>query len=284
MSGTLYVVATPIGNMEDISARAISTLASVALVCAEDTRVSRKIMTRFSIDAKLVSYHQHSELKRTEEIINLLRAGQSVALVSDAGTPGISDPGGKLVELAREQGIDVRAVAGPSSVTAALSISGFPSDTFTFFGFMPRKKSEAEKIAAEIDASLRTCVLFESPSRLLKTLSLFTEKLPDREMVVCRELTKLHEESVRATPRELLAHYEDRGVKGEIVIVVSPRKEDGPFKEYSSDDIASVLMRLVEEGHTDKDAVRVAAKELSLPKRDVYAEMERIKDRRRRQS
>ena len=223
--GMLYIVATPIGNLEDFSPRAIETLKRVSLVASEDTRVTRKLLSRLGIHAPLVSLYEHNEQKRVPEILAHLEAGEDVALVSDAGTPLISDPGYRLVREAVKRGYRAVPVPGPSAVLAALSVSGLPTDRFTFVGFLPRKAGKRGKELWDLAALGHTLVLFESPHRLLKTLQDMTETMGDRNVVLCRELTKKYEEILRGTPSELLRALADKKVRGEITLVVSGRSE-----------------------------------------------------------
>lgn len=215
----LYIVGTPIGNLGDISKRALETLTSVDLIACEDTRVTRKILSSFEIDTPTTSYHQHSDDKKMNEIIDKIKSGMSVALVTDAGTPGISDPGGKLVEAAVKADIQIIPIPGPSAIITALSISGFPTDRFTFMGFPPHKKGRASYFG-QIDLIEQTVALYESKHRILKTL----EQLPqDRRIMVGRELTKLHESIYRGTASEIIEQINQTSTKGEFVIVLAPR-------------------------------------------------------------
>ena len=222
MSGKLFIVATPIGNLEDISKRALNTLASVNAILCEDTRVTSKLLARYEIKKTLIALHQHSDQKRIGEIIDRLRSGDNLALVTDAGTPAISDPGGKFVEdVIREFGDEVVIVPipGPSAITAALSVSGFPADEFVFLGFPPHKKGR-KKFFEHLDPIRSTIVLYESTHRILKTLTEIGEVIGDRELVVCRELTKMHETIYRGTSISVTEQLESSSIKGEFVIVI----------------------------------------------------------------
>lgn len=219
-SAALYVVATPIGNLGDISERALDTLREVDVIMCEDTRVTRKLLERYEIDTDVMSYHQHSDDKKVEEILSLLKAGKELALVSDAGTPAISDPGGRLVETVKKAGfpIAVLAVPGPSAVVAALSISGFPADKFLFLGFPPQKKGR-EKFFREVAASKYTVAFYESCHRIQKAIAQLADVLaPEREVVICRELTKRFESTYRGTISEI--ERQDIPEKGEFVVIV----------------------------------------------------------------
>lgn len=219
---TLFVVATPIGNLKDISLRAIETLKSVELIACEDTRVTKRLLDEYKIDTRTISYHQHSKVGKIEFIISKLNEGKDVALVSDAGTPGISDPGGLLVKAVQEQGIAVVTIPGPSAVIAALSISGLPTDKFNFLGFLPHKKGRETFIKNLIDVRVTT-VFYESVHRIEKALAQMQELGLDREIIVARELTKKFETVYRGTAAEILDQLGDDVVKGEFVVIVPPK-------------------------------------------------------------
>ena len=222
-----YLVSTPIGNLGDLSPRAIEVLKTVDLILAEDTRRTKIIMSKHGIATRVRSFHDHNKEKVAPEVLRQLDGGACVALVSDAGTPAISDPGYYLVRMLVERGIEFTVVPGPSAILAALVISGLPTDRFTFFGYIPRKKSEREKAILEAGEGRGTAIFFESPHRLLKTLGVFEGLIPEREIVIARELTKIHEEVRRGTASELLEYFSARGVKGEIVILVRGRGRKG---------------------------------------------------------
>lgn len=222
--GTLAVIATPIGNLNDMTKRSIEALRSADLVVCEDTRVTKRLLDHNGITANVVSVHQHSHARKIEAVVSALKAGQNVALVTDAGTPGISDPGGVLVAAAYDAGAKVVAVPGPSAVTAALSVCGLPTDRFRFFGFLPHKKGR-ETLLKEIVAAEETVAFYESPHRVMKTLGRLKDLLPnERVVVVCRELTKVFEETVRGSASFVFDVFIDNPgkVRGEFVIVVGP--------------------------------------------------------------
>ncbi|HEX05291.1 MAG TPA: 16S rRNA (cytidine(1402)-2'-O)-methyltransferase [Bacteroidetes bacterium] len=222
-AGTLYVVATPIGHLGDISERGLQVLREVDLIAAEDTRHTGRLLARFGIETKLRSYHDHNERKVAPGFVKALQAGTSIAMVSDAGTPGVSDPGYRLLSLAAEQGVPIVPIPGPSALLAALVVAGLPMERFAFEGFLPKKKGRHTRLQ-ELTDEPRTFALFESPQRLARTLSDLAEYLgEDRRSVICRELTKLHEEVVRGTLGELAETYADQSVKGEITLVVEGR-------------------------------------------------------------
>ena len=221
-AGTLYVVSTPIGNLRDITFRAVEVLQAVDVVAAEDTRHSRRLLDAYGIRTPLLSYHDHNKERRAPELLARLLNGQTVAVISDAGTPGISDPAFYLVRLCAQEGVPVRPVPGPTAFVAALVVSGLPTDRFVFEGFLPAKKGRRKRLE-ELSGEVRTIVLYESPHRLAKTLRDLHEALGDRKAVVVRELTKIHEEVLRGTLAELAQTAESRKLRGEMVIVVEGR-------------------------------------------------------------
>ena len=217
--GKLFVVGTPIGNLADITYRAVDTLNSVDFIFAEDTRVSKKLLNHYKIDKKIYSYHDHSKDSEVEKLTNLLENGNDVALISDAGTPTVSDPGYRLIRECVRKGVDIVPIPGPSAVTAALSVAGLPSDSFTFVGFLPQKKGRIKKIE-QLSEINNTIILFESPHRLLKTLNQLFEILGNRQVAIGRELTKLYEEIIRGNLKDVIQEFSKKSVKGEIVIMI----------------------------------------------------------------
>ena len=215
-----YLVSSPIGNLDDLSPRAIEVLGMVDLVLAEDTRRTRVLLERHGISARVRSFHDHNKERITPEVIELLEKGSRVALVSDAGTPAISDPGYYIIRKLVAERIEFTAVPGPSAIIAALVLSGLPTDRFSFYGYVPRKKGERERVIREAADEKGTTIFFESPHRLVATLRFLESLLPDREIVVARELTKIHEEVKRGSAAELRSHYEGTGVKGEVVLLI----------------------------------------------------------------
>ena len=225
-AGVLYVVGTPIGNLEDITLRALKTLAGVDLIAAEDTRRTRKLLSRCEIVGKrLESHHDHNKEVRTHGLLRRLEQGESVALVTDAGTPGLSDPGYYLVKRAIEAGIAVVPIPGPSALTAALSSSGLPTDRFAFEGFLPVKSGRRQRRLEALSRETRTVVLFESPHRITKLLSELEERMAGRQVVVARELTKIHEEFFRGTVREVTERIGGKKARGEYVVLIAPDKD-----------------------------------------------------------
>ncbi len=269
MPGTLYLVATPIGNLQDMSFRAIATLKAVDLIACEDTRHSRKLLTHHGISNKLVSYHEHNETKRVEEFSLLLEAGRSVAIVSDAGTPVINDPGFTMVEKAHEIGALVVPIPGPAAFVNAAIISGLPTDSIFFGGFLPSKKGDRRKRLEEVKQIPATLVLYESPHRLGKSLADCLEILGDRRAAIVRELTKLHEENIRGGLRELSQRFSSAISKGEFVLVIDRAgKDDVPVGSIKS--LAKRVKEIEGGGIEHKMALKMAAKEFGLSKSEAY--------------
>jgi 16S rRNA (cytidine1402-2'-O)-methyltransferase len=268
-AGVLYVVATPLGNLEDITLRAVRILKSVSLIACEDTRHTAVLLRTHAVTTPTTSYFEHNERWKAEKILEALRAGRDVALVSDAGTPGVSDPGYRLVRDARSEGIAVIPVPGPSAAIAALSVSGLPTDRFLFVGFLPAKAAARKRALADLATSRETLVFYESPVRVVASLTDMAETLGNRDAFLCREATKLHEEYVRGTLTELRDNLAARSsVKGEFVIIVSGAS-DMP-RQSESESVESLFSRLTAEGRTRREAVKETARLLGLPAREVY--------------
>lgn len=266
--GTLYVVATPIGNLEDITLRALRTLKEVDLIAAEDTRHTRKLLTHFGISTPLLSYYKEKEQERTAVIINKLQEGQNVALVSDAGTPGISDPGSILVQNAVAENIRIEPIPGPSSLTAALSVAGIHDNTFVFIGFGPSRKKQRQDLLLSLSQEKKHMVFFEAPHRLQSFLQDCFTILGDRKLLWCRELTKMHEELTRDNIGSILSSLEDKKTKGESVLIISGA-EDEP--EISETKIKELLMAYEKSGKLSlKDAVQMITKAHNLSRSVVY--------------
>jgi 16S rRNA (cytidine1402-2'-O)-methyltransferase len=265
----LAVVATPIGNLGDISARAIATLREADQIACEDTRMTARLCRAYDIETRLTPYHEHNAERVRPELLRLMAAGGRLALVSDAGTPLISDPGYKLVREAQEAGIPVTAIPGASAVTAALAVAGLPTDRFLFAGFAPAKTTARRRFLTELAATPATLVLFESARRLAPALADLRDALGPRPAAICRELTKLHEEIRRGNLGELAAHYADSGApKGEIVIVIGP-PESLPAAEEDPALLDALLRDALAEASL-RDAVARVAAESGLPRREVY--------------
>jgi 16S rRNA (cytidine1402-2'-O)-methyltransferase len=263
----LYIVATPIGNLGDITQRALDVLAAADMVLCEDTRVTGKLLVHFGIKARTVAYHDHNENDAYPQMLAALQAGKTLALVSDAGTPLISDPGYRLVSEAAKLGIKVIPIPGASSVTAALSVSGLPTDRFYFAGFLPAKDAARRSAIAELGAVPGTLVLLESVHRLPESLAALSEILGAREATIARELTKLYEELRRGTLQELAAHYAQTGdPKGEVVIVIGP----APAQEGTALDVDALLREALKECSV-KDAAAEVAKLTGLPRQELYS-------------
>jgi 16S rRNA (cytidine1402-2'-O)-methyltransferase len=271
--GTLYLVATPIGNLEDITRRALRVLAEVDVVACEDTRRTRALLEHFRIKAKTVSYHEHNERERAAELAATLERGASVAVVSDAGTPGINDPGYRLVRAAVERGINVVPVPGPSAFVAALTASGLPTDEFYFGGFLPpRAHARRQRLAAVRDLRV-TLVFYEAPHRIVHTLADARDILGEREAAVARELTKLHEEFVRGRLGELAARFSGGGAaRGEMVLVIDREviEEEAGVEKDSTASVAAHVAALEAEGLDPRAALKRAARELGLTRDEAY--------------
>ena len=268
--GTLYIVSTPIGNLEDITLRALRILKEADLIAAEDTRHTQKLLTRYDIHAPLTSYHDHNKEEKAPVLVGRLLEGKNIALVSDAGTPGISDPGYFVINMAVAANIPVVPIPGATAAVAALSISGLPTDSFVFEGFLPSKHTARMKRLHELSAELRTMIFYESPPRIIAALQDMLTALGDRRAVVTRELTKVHEEVIRGALTEVLALITKGSTKGEFTIIVhgaeeSPGQADVDPKEYLKN-------LMLHQGLSRKEAVARAAQDLGLPKKDVYRE------------
>lgn len=268
-SGTLYIVSTPIGNLEDITLRALRILKDVRIVAAEDTRHTQKLLHHYDIHTPQTSYHDHNKEEKSEVLISRLKEGNDVALVSDAGTPGISDPGYYLINRAIEEGIKVTPIPGPTASIAALSISGLPTDSFVFEGFLPAKRITRQKSLKVLAAERRTLILFEAPHRLLSALRDILEIFGDRRIVLTRELTKVFEEVIRGRVSGVISEVEKKKIKGELTLIIEGAKE----KKVNDDiNLHAYLKMLLENGLSLKDAVSKASRDLNIPKNRVYKE------------
>jgi len=270
VTGTLYIVATPIGNLEDITFRAVRILREVDLIACEDTRHTGKLLGHYGVSKPLVSYHEHNERTRSEELLGELQAGKNVALVTDAGTPLVSDPGYRLVAGARKLGIPVSPVPGPGAFLAALSASGLATDSFVFLGFLPPKKNQRRKTLENWKAIASTLVCYEAPHRIAETLQDIADVLGARQVVLARELTKVHEEFLHGTPAELLQALALRpSLKGEITLMVG--KGDAP--EQDEQPLASAVEELLQAGVPRMEALKTVARRRGLSKREVYKQL-----------
>jgi len=276
MAGILYLVATPIGNLKDMSFRAIETLKSVDLIACEDTRHSRKLFTHYGISNKLVSYHEHNETQRVAEFAELLDQGKSMAIISDAGTPAINDPGFTVVEKAHEIGAEVIAIPGPVAFVNAAIVSGRPTDSLFFGGFLPSKKGDRRKRLDEVKHVPATLVFYESPHRLGRSLTDCFEVLGDRRAAVVRELTKLHEETITGSLRELSERFSSAISRGEFVLVIDRSgKDDEP--ENKATTLAERVRDLEDSGIEHKAALKTAAKEFGISKSEAYRTLQNSK-------
>lgn len=278
-SGILYVVATPIGNLEDITLRALRILKEVDVIAAEDTRHTRKLLTHFGIATPLTSYYDQIETSKTPALLEQLQTGKSIALVSDAGTPGISDPGYRLVKGAAEAGIVVVPIPGPSTLSALLSVGGLPTDRFVFAGFLSAKKSQRQTTLRNLKQEERTLVFFESPHRLLDTLRDLEHICGDRQIVIGRELTKMFEEILRGRVSELRQLLQERNIKGEVALLVAGRDTEAPTEEAMP--LAEEIQLLTREGLSLKEIAHIISEQRGIPKREVYAAGVRLKGERR---
>lgn len=269
MSGKLYVVGTPIGNLSDFSPRAVETLASVDFIAAEDTRVTLKLLNHFEIKKPMVSYFEHNRRERGEIILERIRAGESCAIVTDAGMPAISDPGEDLVDLCLSNGITVESVPGPTAFATAVAMSGLPSGRFTFEGFLSVNKPSRREHLEEIVSERRTMVFYEAPHKLTATLKDLYKYLGDRRIALIKELTKIHETVERTTLSEACEKYSAQTPKGEFVIVIEGSTEPKQ-KEISLDEAVALAKGLVENGMAINDAAKEIAKETKLKKGDIY--------------
>jgi 16S rRNA (cytidine1402-2'-O)-methyltransferase len=270
MQGKLYIVSTPIGNLEDITLRAIKVLKEVDLIACEDTRVTKKLLSYYQIQKPLTSYHEHNEEVKAKELLSLLEVGKNIALVSDSGTPGISDPGFRLISLAREKGIKVFPIPGPSAAIAALTVSGLPTSSFTFFGFLPKSVKKRKEFLESIKESDQTLIFYESPNRVIETLEEIFEVLGDRQVSVSRELTKMFEETLRGKISSIIETLKQKEkIKGEFTIVL-----EGKVNEImvSNDIIEKELKIFREKGLSLKDTVKEVSRNLGLSKSRVYKE------------
>ncbi|MGN0642579.1 MAG: 16S rRNA (cytidine(1402)-2'-O)-methyltransferase [Huintestinicola sp.] len=274
MSGKLYVVGTPIGNLEDMTYRAVRILSEVDFICAEDTRVTVKLLNHFEIKKPLVSYHEHSANYVSENIIERLRNGESCAVVTDAGMPCISDPGEDLVRKCRDLGIPVESVPGPTAMATAAAVGGIPAARFAFEGFLSVTKKQRYAHLEQVSRDSHTLIFYEAPHKLLSTLEDMLNYFGDRRVAICRELTKLHEEVRRTTLSEAVQYYGQNSPRGEYVLVVegfSPdESEEG---EYTLEDAVKQAQKLIEQGFKPSDACKEAAKLTGFRKSEIYSAM-----------
>lgn len=265
--GKLYIVPTPIGNLEDITLRALRILQEADVIACEDTRRSIKLLNHYDIKGKLISYHQHNEILRAGDLLEMVEEGKTVAIISDAGMPGISDPGGEIIRRAIEKGIPFEVLPGPCALVNGIVASGFGNASFAYYGFLPRDKKPRGEILEVLASETKTAVLYEAPHRLQRTLEDFQKVFPEREIALCRELTKLHEDIFRGSIGEAI-QYAEANPRGEYVLVL----RGGEKKEPEDVDIRRLLSELIKEGYSKKDAVKRIAEKYDIPKNEVYRE------------
>lgn len=272
--GKVYLVPTPIGNLGDITLRALEVLKSVDLVAAEDTRQSLKLLNHFDIKKSLISYHKHNEQGKSDEIINRARNGENIAVISDAGTPGISDPGSVVLKKCIEEGIDVEVLPGATAFTTALIYSGLDTTAFMFKGFFPRENKDKKELIEDIKDRRESIIFYESPYRILDTLNFLKESLGNRNIAVCRELTKLHEEIYRGTLEEAIEYFTANTPKGEFVLVLEGKTleeiKNENIAKWENMSIEDHILYFIEKGISKKDAIKQVSKERGLSKSEVY--------------
>lgn len=274
MSGKLYLCATPIGNLEDMTYRVVRTLQEVDLIAAEDTRNSIKLLNHFEIKTPMTSYHEYNKIEKGQRLVEKMQEGMNIALITDAGTPGISDPGEELVKMCYEAGVEVTSLPGAAACITALTLSGLSTRRFAFEAFLPADKKEKQEVLSELVNETRTIILYEAPHRLLKTLKELAETLGNRRITVCRELTKKHETAFQTTCFEAIVYYEEHEPKGECVLVIEGKsrkelKEEAiaKWEEMTVEDHMEYYMK---QGCDKKEAMKKVAKDRGIGKREVY--------------
>lgn len=274
MQGKLYLCATPIGNLEDITFRVLRTLKEVDLIAAEDTRNSIKLLNHFDIHTPMTSYHEYNKIEKAEVLIRKMQEGTNIALITDAGTPGISDPGEDLVRMCYEAGIEVTSLPGPAACITALTLSGLPTRRFAFEAFLPSDKKERQAVLSELVDETRTIILYEAPHRLIKTLKELLETLGNRPMTLCRELTKKHETAFASTIEDILNYYETQEPKGECVLVIAGKSRQELEQEararFDEMTIEEHMDLYLGQGMDKKEAMKAVAKDRGVSKRDIY--------------
>ena len=278
MAGTLYLCATPIGNLEDMTFRVIRTLKEVDLIAAEDTRNSIKLLNHFEIKTPMTSYHEYNKIEKGRKLVEMLLEGQNIALITDAGTPGISDPGEELVKMCCEAGVTLTSLPGAAACITALTISGLATRRFAFEAFLPTDKKERQEVLKELVNDTRTLILYEAPHRLVKTLHELSETLgEERKIAVCRELTKKHETAFRTTLGEAIDYYEENEPKGECVLVIEGRSREEIKKEqqmkWEEISLEEHMKHYEQQGMSRKEAMKCVAKDRGISKRDVYQQL-----------
>ena len=277
MAGKLYLCATPIGNLEDMTYRVVRILQEVDLIAAEDTRNSIKLLNHFNIKTPMTSYHEYNKIEKGTKLVEKLQSGENIALITDAGTPGISDPGEELVKMCYDAGIEVTSLPGPAACVTALTLSGLSTRRFAFEAFLPTEKKEKQAILKELEKETRTIVMYEAPHRLLRTLQELLESLGNRRITVCRELTKRHETVFVTTLEEAIHYYETSEPKGECVLVIEGKSRDELRREEISKweeiSIEKHMEYYTGQGIDKKEAMKLVAKDRGIGKRDVYQQL-----------
>ena len=277
MSGKLYICATPIGNLEDITYRVINTLKSVDLIAAEDTRHSLKLMNHFDIHTKMTSYHEHNKIEKAQKLVDMLLEGMDIALVTDAGTPAISDPGEELVRQAVAAGVEVTSLPGACACVTALTMSALSTRRFAFEAFLPANKKERARVLAELAGETRTTIVYEAPHHLLKTLKELKDNIGNRSLTICREITKKHEECIYTDIDSAIEKYENEDPRGEYVLVIAGCDVAGIEKkereEFMSLSIEEHMQIYLDKGMDKKEAMKSVAKDRGVSKRDIYNEL-----------
>ena len=277
MSGKLYLCATPIGNLEDITFRVLRTLKEVDLIAAEDTRNSIKLLNHFDIHTPMTSYHEYNRIEKAHVLVEKLKEGQNIALITDAGTPGISDPGEELVRQCYEAGIKVTSLPGAAACITALTMSGQKTRRFVFEAFLPKDKKEKQMVLKSLENEVRTIVIYEAPHRLTKTLKDLEKTLGDRPLTICRELTKKYEDAVQTTIARAIEFYEENTPKGEFVLVIAGKEiseiKEEEMQKWESMSIEEHMELYMNKGISKKDAMKLVAKDRGVSKRDIYNQL-----------
>ncbi len=277
MTGKLYLCATPIGNLEDITYRVVRVLGEVDLIAAEDTRNSVKLLNHFGIKTPMTSYHEHNKYEKGKKLVEKLQEGTNIALITDAGTPGISDPGEELVKMCYESGIEVTSLPGAAACVTALTLSGLSTRRFAFEAFLPADKKEKQAILKELAGETRTMILYEAPHRLVRTLEELLEAVGNRRITICRELTKKHETAFLTTIEEAISYYQEQEPKGECVLVIEGRSreeiEQEEISKWEGISIEEHMALYTDQGIGKKEAMKKVAKDRGISKRDVYQEL-----------
>lgn len=278
MAGTLYLCATPIGNLEDITFRVLNTLKSVDLIAAEDTRNSIKLLNHFDIKVPMTSYHEYNKIDKAKVLVQKMQEGTNIALITDAGTPGISDPGEELVKQAYEAGITVTSLPGPAACITALTLSGLETRRFAFEAFLPTDKKERKQVLSEMERETRTVILYEAPHRLKKTLAELFQVLGDRKITLCKELTKKHENAFLTTISQAMTYYEKNDPRGEYVLVIQGKSQqqvvEEEQKKWEEITIEEHMDIYLSKGMAKKEAMKAVAKDRGISKREVYQQCE----------